>query len=68
MFESALASMQGAIFIERTDGHSGLCPFCLPPNQPLERCQWHVGDCLPQLVVVFLDRSGRQYVLDTSHS
>jgi hypothetical protein len=26
------------------------------------------GYGLPQLVVVFLDRSGRQYVLDTSHS
>jgi hypothetical protein len=29
--------------------------------------QWDVGDRLPQLVVVFLDRSGRRYVLDISH-
>src|SRR5258706_15302835 len=62
--------MQSAIFIERPDGIPACARFsdCLPPNQPLERCQWHVGDRLPQLVVIFLDRSRRQYVLDTSHS
>jgi len=48
--------MQSAIFIERPDGIPACARFsdCLPPNQPFERCQWHVGDRLPQLVVVFL--------------
>jgi hypothetical protein len=53
--------MQSAIFIERTDGIPACARFndCFPPNQPLERCQCHVGDGLPKLVVVFFDRSGR---------
>src|SRR3954469_21518968 len=58
-----------AVSAGKPDGIPACARFndCLPPNEPLERCQCHVGDGLPQLVVVFLDRSGRQYVLDTSH-
>jgi hypothetical protein len=57
----ALASKQSAIVIERSDGIPACVRFndCLPLGKPLERHQCHVGDDLPKLVVVFLDRSGR---------